>query len=95
MTDSLIETHQGEKDTRASHLVLNDIKQKSSIHFIRGKEVISIIDKHQRFDLGSPNKKRRGKKDENSVLLAKKMWWHMPKKESSKFSNSPPPEKVP
>ena len=85
MTDSLIESH--DNDRRASPVVLKDLRQKSSIHFVRGKEVVSIIDKNQRFDLGSPGKKKRGKRDENQVLLAKKTWWHMPKKEASRFSN--------
>ena len=87
MTDSLIETH--ENDQRASENFLKDIRTKSSIHFIRGKDVISIIDKKQMFDLGNPAKKRTMKRNTNAVLLSKKTWWHMPKKEVSRLSNSP------
>jgi hypothetical protein len=92
MTESLIEAI--ENDSRASPDILKEFKQKSSIHFIKGKEIISIVDKHQLFDKGNTLRKRPKKKGEDSVLLNKKVWWHMPKKEKSAFSNSPPPEKA-
>jgi hypothetical protein len=44
MTDSLLEFH---SKKIASPNTIKEARQKSSIHFVRGQEVLSILDKYR------------------------------------------------
>lgn len=89
ITDSILDANNKRVASPAS---IKDAKLKSSIHFVKGNEVLSILDKNRdNFkQLKDRSRSRKGKLIDVDVLVARQTWWHNHRKESNAFSNSPP-----